>query len=196
MSNQKFKVNLVTKGLSEAEESKAQAAARHFEKAMNSKEFYDLCHPFKKGGGTQKKRIRTSPIWRFWNRTYKTIEVQAPYYGEGFKLSEGRTDSEVYKHLLTGSETLDPIMDGEADVYLEIDDRNKTGVIGYTYANVKWQWIYNWAFKSFTVEEVAGNLSHEWCHKMGYGHARKNNATRKYTVPYAVGYFVRDFKGE
>ena len=71
--------------------------------------------------------------------------------------------------------------------------RSKRNVLGYTYSNTKTQWVYNYFFTNGGIEDIAGNMVHEWVHKMGFGHASKNNSTRKYTVPYAVGYFVKEY---
>lgn len=119
-----------------------------------------------------------------WKETFK-----------GFWKSEGRTGFQVYNHLLTGQEVLpegNP-EDNEADVYLKIDRRYKKGVIGYTYPSTKWQWIYQWVLNDWGAEDVAGNLAHEWCHKMSYKHEKERTARRPYSVPYAIGYYVRDF---
>jgi len=192
----KLKVNVVAEGLTDKEQLKLEKAVDHFERAINSRQFLEFCNPYRRGGGYEYIKVRTSPFWKFWNRTYKRIKREIPFEGYGFKEPNGRKDLEIYNHLMTGAEVLDPMADGEADIYLKIDRRNKRSVIGYTYGSTKWQWIYiNW-FRSFDPNEIAGNLSHEWCHKMGYKHAYKNNPTRKYSVPYAVGYFVRDFIGE
>lgn len=189
----KLKVRVETEGLNLEEQGKVAKAALHMEKALNSLEFKEFCSPYIRGGGFKYIKVRTSPIWKFWNKTYKQVKVQVPIEGYGFKNPNGLTDQEVYEKLMLGAEVLNNENDREADIYLKIDRRNKRGVIGYTYGNTSWQWIYqNW-FKSYTPEEIAGNLAHEWCHKMGFTHAFKNNPTRHHTVPYAVGYFVRDY---
>lgn len=190
----KLRVRIETEGLNLEEQGRVAKAAKHIEKALNSLEFKEFCSPYIRGGGVKYVRVRTSPIWRFWNRTYKTIKKEVPISGYGFKKPNGLTDQEVYEKIMLGAEILDPTDDREADIYLKIDRRNKRGVIGYTYGNTKWQWIYNWYFKSYTIPEMAGNLAHEWCHKLGFGHDHRWNSTREHTVPYAVGYFVRDYK--
>jgi hypothetical protein len=37
--------------------------------------------------------------------------------------------------------------------------------------------------------EVAGNLAHEWTHKLGFGH---ESAAEHDSVPYGIGYIVRE----
>lgn len=100
---------------------------------------------------------------------------------------------EVYKKIMSGAETLDPVEDGEADIYVELDRSFSWSAIGYTYENTKWQWIYNRFFKGATVAGIAGNLAHEWCHKIGYDHEFKWTELREHSVPYAVGYYVESY---
>ncbi len=40
--------------------------------------------------------------------------------------------------------------------------------------------------------KVTTNMVHEWCHKLGFKHDVQATPGRKYSVPYAVGYIVRD----
>ena len=75
-----------------------------------------------------------------------------------------------------------------------LDKRYKKGVLGYTYPSTVKQWIYKSFFIDATYKEVSQNLTHEWMHKIGFGHPSKKTSTRKYSVPYACGYFVRDYK--
>ena len=51
-------------------------------------------------------------------------------------------------------------------------------------------------FDRYTPYQVAGNLTHEWLHKMGFTHDSAATSTRPYSVPYAVGYIVRQLAGE
>ena len=45
-------------------------------------------------------------------------------------------------------------------------------------------------FKRFNEADIVGNVIHEYCHNIGFGHNVKNNPTRQYTVPYAIGYIA------
>jgi len=82
--------------------------------------------------------------------------------------------------------------DYQADVWLNLDLKQVRGVLGYTYPNSKFQWIYSWFFRSAKIEDIAMNLAHEYCHKLGFDHAFENVANRRYSVPYAIGYLVKD----
>ena len=45
-------------------------------------------------------------------------------------------------------------------------------------------------FDNFTPAEIAGNLAHEWMHKIGFDHDFNSTSRRPYSVPYAVGDLV------
>jgi hypothetical protein len=163
----------------ESEARKVQEATEHFHEAINSPEFKEFMLNFS-------YEVQSCSGRWCWRKCSVTDRSE-------FKRNNGLSNEGVYNQLLTGEETLRPGVDREIDVDLELDRRYKRGVLGYTYSSSKSQWIYNSFFRNGEVHDVAGNIAHEWVHKMGYGHASKDNSTRKYTVPYAVGYFVRDY---
>lgn len=109
----------------------------------------------------------------------------------------GNTNAEVYKKILNASESLTPgnnnTMDLELESYFE-----SANVIGYTMPSIKTIFINKryLAKSSFTTNQVAMNLTHEWLHKLGFKHAQKNSASRPHSVPYAVGYIMRDIAGK
>ena len=170
------RVNVVNDDLSDEERNILNRAVRHMAIRLGSEDFRHFC-------GAYRYSYKVCSGWFWRNCDTKTVH--------NFKYSQGRTSIEVYKHLMGGKETLSDRVDGEADIILVIDRRNKRGVIGYTYPNTSKQWIYSWFLKT-DYKRVAGNLAHEWCHKMGYDHKFRYNSTRKHTVPYAVGDYVAE----
>lgn len=111
--------------------------------------------------------------------------------------NNGLTNAQIYKRLLEGSEMLNQAknntMDLELQAYYE-----KANVIGYTKPSIKTVYVNTryLDMKSFGVNEVAMNLTHEWLHKLGFKHAQKKTATRKDSVPYGVGYIMRSLAGK
>ena len=101
------------------------------------------------------------------------------------------TGVQVYNRLMTGAEVLDPAVDYEMDVNVTIYEQNNS-TVGYTYSNVVMIWLNRKFFKKYSLGEIAGNMVHEWTHKMGYGHTSNNTSVRPYSVPYWIGYLVRD----
>jgi hypothetical protein len=44
----------------------------------------------------------------------------------------------------------------------------------------------------YTPAEVAGNVFHEWTHKLGFGHDSRYSVSRNSSVPYALGYIMEE----
>jgi hypothetical protein len=105
----------------------------------------------------------------------------------------GYTNAQVYKAILEGAEKLSPKKNNAMDLDLETYTESNI-VIGYTmpsittiYMNTKYLNL-----SKFQANQVAMNLTHEWLHKLGFKHAQNNSASRPHSIPYAVGYIMRD----
>ena len=157
---------------------KLQAAAIHMGEALNSPEFEEFCKNYK-----WSKNLCTGMFW--WRKCRQNS-------GISFRLTE-LNNSQVYDRIINGAEKLLAEQDNEADIFIKVDQRYTRNVIGYTYPSTNWQWIYKKYFRQMSVKGVAGNIAHEWCHKLGFKHEYKYNPIREFTVPYAVGNFVKDF---
>lgn len=176
-----FKVTIDLQGNYSPEEiAKVQMAASHMAMAIGSEKFKQFCKDF-----NYSYRSCSGMLW--WKRC-KNVVVDA------FNWNKGLTNKAIYKRIMSGQEELRPGVDNEADITLIIDRRRTRNVVGYTYPNSIKQWIYSKFFNRYTYKEVAGNIAHEWCHKLGFDHARGYHYTRQFTIPYSIGYFVRDFE--
>lgn len=102
------------------------------------------------------------------------------------------SNEEVYKTIMGGKEILSNELDYELDVIL-IPYYSRKRVIGYTYPSRKEIWVnmryYNKA--NWSEADVAGNLTHEPMHKLGFKHSHKRSWRWPYTVPYAVGNWMK-----
>ncbi len=126
------------------------------------------------------------------SQEFRTKVLTHKYDGETqFANNGGFTNAQIYQMLLDGSEKLTPGVDHEMDMELELYYTSKD-TVGYTYANSKRVWMNTKFFTPYTPAQVAGNLFHEWIHKLGFVHDRSNTARRPYSVPYAIGYLIRD----
>jgi hypothetical protein len=104
-----------------------------------------------------------------------------------FASNRKMTNEQIYKHFMDGREDLQPHTPGEMNFYLKLYHKRFSKVIGWTNGNINTIHI-NWKyFKNFQPNEVAANLAHEWCHKIGFGHT---SAAEHDSVPYAVGNIV------
>jgi hypothetical protein len=170
-----FKVKvLVESTLTATEDTMLRQAVRIFAQRIGSKEFFNFCMKYH-----YTRKITTG---RWWNR--QTVTDFVPM----FNCKSGLTRSEIYNKILEGEEVLQQGSNGTADIILRIDRRRRR-TIGYTYPNTITQWIYSWVLHT-TPESIAGNLAHEWCHKLGFEHDYYYNYERQFSVPYAVGDFV------
>ena len=105
--------------------------------------------------------------------------------------NKGLTNEEIYQTILEGSEELAPGIDYEMDLELELYYSWKN-TVGYTYANKPRIYMNTKYFDVYTPSEVAGNVFHEWTHKLGFEHASSNTTGRSSTVPYALGYLMEE----
>jgi hypothetical protein len=105
--------------------------------------------------------------------------------------NDGRSNEEIYQLILEGAEMLNPAKNSQMDIDLELY-YEPANTIGHTYPNVNSIWINRKYFDHFTPAQVADNLFHEWLHKLGFRHEAKYSATRRYSVPYAIGYLVKE----
>lgn len=103
-----------------------------------------------------------------------------------------KSNAQIYQNILDGDEMLQPVKDNEMDVEVEFYYSPTSSTVGYTYASSRRIWVNTKYFDGYAPSNVAANLFHEWLHKLGYKHDSASTPCRPYSVPYAVGYMVRD----
>lgn len=103
----------------------------------------------------------------------------------------GYTNEQVYQKILDGAETLNKVTDNEMDIQIEMYYEN-TSTVGYTYSTTSKIYANTKFYDSYTSATITGNMTHEWLHKLGFTHAQYYSASRDASVPYAVGYIMRD----
>lgn len=118
--------------------------------------------------------------------------IQFTYKGQRrFINNNGLSNDEIYQILLEGSEELSPGIDYEMDLELELF-YSRRSTVGYTYPDELKVWMNTKYFNAYTAAEVAGNIFHEWTHKLGFEHAYRYSKMRESSVPYALGYLVEE----
>ncbi|HLW57741.1 MAG TPA: hypothetical protein VKY27_10170 [Bacteriovoracaceae bacterium] len=130
-----------------------------------------------------KKIIRTKEFKeRVYNFTYNGKRQ--------FVDNKGLTNEQIYQIIIDGAETLIPEVDNEMDLDLELYTSNFTSTVGYTYPHVLRIWMNTKYFNSYSIAQVAGNVFHEWTHKLGFDHASSYSKSRDSSVPYGLGYLM------
>jgi hypothetical protein len=124
---------------------------------------------------------------------FKAQVLNKSYKGKKqFFDNDGKSNAQIYKAILEGSEMLTPGRNNAMDLKLETYHEANI-VIGYTKPNITTIYMNTKYLDqtNFQVNEVAMNLTHEWLHKLGFKHSQNNTPARPHSVPYAVGYIMR-----
>jgi hypothetical protein len=106
-----------------------------------------------------------------------------------FADNRGLTNAQIYQSILDAAETLQPAKNNRMDIEVELYYAANT-VVGYTNGSTKRIYVNTKFFNQYAANSVAGNLTHEWLHKLGYAHDFAVTAKRPYSVPYAIGYIM------
>lgn len=127
------------------------------------------------------------------SKAFRDRVINFTYNGKKTYVDNGGfTNSQIYQIILDGAEKMgvtskNNTLDVELELYYAA-----TSTIGYTYPNVTRIWMNTKYFNNYTANQVAGNLMHEWVHKLGFGHASSYSVSRDSSVPYAIGYIMQE----
>lgn len=108
-----------------------------------------------------------------------------------FLHNNGMTNEEIYQAILKASEELLPEDDYEMDLKFKLYF-SRRDIVGYTNSDELTIFMNTKFFNPYTPAEVAGNIFHEWTHKLGFGHDGIYKSERNATVPYALGLLIRE----
>lgn len=136
------------------------------------------------------------------SRLFKERVLNFTYNGQKiFVQNNGLSNQQVYDLLMTGAERYprqnpsDSTMNFDLELYTP-KWYQSNNVLGYTSQNTETIYINKNFYNRAEVNEIAMNLTHEWCHKMGFDHDFKSTSRRPFSVPYGIGYLVRDLANE
>lgn len=123
---------------------------------------------------------------------FKERVLNHTYSGEKtFVENNGLSNEEIYYKIMDGAEDLLPEVDQEMDLDITMYYKYSS-TVGYTYPNTTRIWVNSRFFNGYSYGQVAANATHEWTHKLGFGHSYYNNSSRPYTVPYGIGSIISD----
>lgn len=104
-----------------------------------------------------------------------------------FASNKGLSNERIYEIFMEGRETLQQKTPGEMNFFLKLYNGWWSKVVGWTNEDINTININSKFFKNYKPNEVAGNLAHEWTHKLGFDHI---SAAEHDSAPYAIGYIV------
>lgn len=110
---------------------------------------------------------------------------------KSFANNNGKTNKQIYQSILDAAEKLTPAKNNTMDLGVKLYYADNS-VVGYTNPSIDYINVNRKFFNQYEENEVAGNLFHEWLHKLGYGHDAESTTRRPYSVPYAIGYMIRE----
>lgn len=117
------------------------------------------------------------------------------YVGKDGKRSylrnNGLTNEQVYEAIMEGKELIGGAQTpGEMNFDVTRYMKFWSKVIGYTEpGKSNTMYVHGKFYKKFSPAEISGNITHEWLHLCGFYHG---SAADHDSVPYAVGYIMRD----
>lgn len=122
---------------------------------------------------------------------FKAAVIGHTYNGQSTYVDNaGLSNPGIYWSILGGNERLQNDRNNAIDMEVELYFEDNT-TVGYTYPSSTRIWVNTKYFNANTASYVAGNLFHEWLHKLGYTHAATYSVGRDYSVPYAIGRIIR-----
>lgn len=110
---------------------------------------------------------------------------------ERFENNKGMSNLEIYEAFLEGREEQDGSADGKMDLEI-VYYYSLSSTVGYTYPHTRKIYVNRRFYNYYSACEIAGNLYHEWTHKLGFEHDSKYTKSRDYSVPYATGRIIRE----
>ncbi len=123
---------------------------------------------------------------------FRTKILNFTYNGmKKFNNNNGLTNTQIYQKILDGMENFKAIKNNAMDLNIKVYYEN-TSTVGYTTPSSSYINMNTKFFNTYTANQVAGNMTHEWLHKLGFDHATYYSPSRDYSVPYAIGKIMRD----
>ncbi|MGE3610251.1 MAG: hypothetical protein AB7I27_11730 [Bacteriovoracaceae bacterium] len=123
---------------------------------------------------------------------FKNRVINFTYNGKKqFLNNGGLTNTQIYYKILNGAEKLYPSLNNAMDMGMKLYYENSS-TVGWTSPSLSYINVNTKYFNTYTSSKVAGNMMHEWLHKLGFTHTSYYTSVRKYSVPYAIGYIMAE----
>lgn len=141
-------------------------------------------------GWTESKKQKHRAAAQLMVEAINSLEFEEYVLLGKFLWMDGKTNRQLLDLIRSGAEKLNPVHDNEIDIKVNLY-KAANSTVGYTYPNVVEVWLNDKFFSIYDYAEVAGNMFHEWLHKLGLGHPSAATRERSQTAVYMIGYFVR-----
>ncbi len=115
---------------------------------------------------------------RILNHTYGGIKK--------FNNNNGLSNSQIYTKVLEAMESYLKAKNNSMDLNVKVYYQNSS-TVGYTTTTSRYINMNTKFLNTYTSNQVARNMTHEWLHKLGFSHALNYSTSRNYSVPYAIG---------
>jgi hypothetical protein len=127
-------------------------------------------------------------------------QILSMKYNIGNRLYNGfsqttSTPEQVLAKILEATENFSGGEKHSIDLFLDMY-YERSSTVGYTSPKDKFIHMNRYFHANYTAEETAGNIFHEWLHKIGFDHSKRNNAERPHSVPYKLGKLLAQFTGQ
>lgn len=128
---------------------------------------------------------------------FKQRVIHFKYQGEEtYVQNNGLTNLQIYNKIMAGAEEYpaQTIANSSMDLSVELYTSGWSGrnVVGYTNQGTSTIFMNTYFYNYATPSETAGNMIHEWLHKMGFDHDYNSTSRRPSSVPYAIGYIAEE----
>ena len=126
------------------------------------------------------------------SREFREAVLGARYADKPGFASDARTPAQIYRAIREGKENFAPNADREVDLNLRVASLGAGygSTVGYTTTRSDTVTTNRKFFANMTPATLAGHLSHEWLHKIGFRHDQARTARRPESVPYELGQVI------
>jgi hypothetical protein len=117
------------------------------------------------------------------NQEYVSVKVMNAKGERKFASNKNLTNEMIYLKIMEAREDLQPETPNEINLYMQYYYTRKN-TVGKTHPRYNTIYTNGKFFNGNDHGQVAGNLAHEWTHKMGFDHQSVKESD---SVPYAIG---------
>lgn len=120
-------------------------------------------------------------------KVFNSPEFRSSFLSTRFTSNKGMSNEDILETLLKAAERPGGVENGTMDLMVTMYSNRFSRVVGYTTFDSPFVFTNSKFHNDYNSCQIAGNLSHEWSHKMGFTH---ESAAESSSIPYALGELV------